>query len=136
MPFPSAARPLCLLERMAEWSVPYIMQKGCDDGGLCSLMVRLAKLSSDYLHELASGLKNPDAVREPCVRSPWKNELAKSKLLYPAQALELGCVQERPGKLVEGIALPENDQPVDRIAYTLRLCHSELFWHASCAPSH
>ena|ERR1041385_4580238 len=108
---------------MAEWAMPYVVQKGSGNSGLCSLLVRLTEFPRYYLDELTSGLENTDAVRQPRVGSAGKHELAKSKLLDPSQALKLRGVQQSPRKLVQAIVFPEDYQPVDRIADALRPWH-------------
>jgi hypothetical protein len=110
---------LSLLEGVAERSVAYVMQKSRNSSDLRSLIVRLAELPSDYSDKLASHLKNADAVREPRMRGSRKDKFAESKLLDATQPLEFGRVEQRPRKLVEGIAFPESDQSVDRITNAL-----------------
>jgi len=89
-----------VLESMAEWTMPNVMQKGRYHRDLLSITIRafafFREFALDHLDQHASGVENAYAMGEPGMSCARENELGNTELFDTPQALELRCIQKSP----------------------------------------
>ena len=118
-----AAGLLHALEGMAERAVAEIMEQRRDHRHFGAPWIEFLSDAGNFplddAYQLARNVEDADGTGEAGVSGAGEDELGQAELFDPPQALELRRVDEPPGQ-PSSVVCPENDQPVDGIADTLR----------------
>ena len=99
---PQATDSLHSFECVTQRPVPDVVEQRRKDGDFgARLIVGFADLATNDLEQAAGGVKHADAMREARVGRSWKNQIGRAELLDAPKPLELGRVEQRPGRVVQ-----------------------------------
>src|SRR5436305_1454285 len=101
----------CTFERVAERTVPEIMNKRCRHRCFGSFDVLAAQVRLNACCQRSCRMKNANAVCKPAVCCPGKYEFRKTQLFDPAQPLKFRGTKQLPSGLFE-LRRPELNQIV------------------------